>query len=105
MQAADATVDSVYRMLRLPTIRTQFPDLAEAAARDQMTYRGFFAELLMAECDDRARRRSKRRIKAAAFPCDKALRTFNFAANPKVGPAVIYTSPAANGSRTACRST
>jgi DNA replication protein DnaC len=73
-QAADAAVDQACRMLRLPTIRAQFPDLAEAAARDQMSYRGFLAELLMAECDDRARRRSERRIKAAAFPREKSLR-------------------------------
>jgi DNA replication protein DnaC len=90
-QAADAAVDSACRLLRLPTIRSQFTDLAEAAARDQMTYRGFLAELLMAECDDRARRRSERRIKAAAFPRDKALRTFNFTANPNVDPAVVHT--------------
>ncbi len=44
-QAADAAIDSACRLLRLPTIRGQFPDLAEAAARDQMTYRGFLAEL------------------------------------------------------------
>jgi DNA replication protein DnaC len=90
-QAADAAVDSACRLLRLPTIRSQFTDLAEAAARDQMTYRGFLAELLMAECDDRARRRSERRIKAAAFPRDKALRTFDFTANPNVDPAVVHT--------------
>ncbi|MEV7630695.1 IS21-like element helper ATPase IstB [Actinoplanes sp. NPDC089786] len=78
-------------MLRLPTIRGQFPDLAEAAARDQMTYRGFLAELLMAECDDRARRRSERRIKAAAFPRDKSLRAFDFDANSNVDPAVVHT--------------
>ncbi|CAL9667529.1 hypothetical protein SUDANB176_07300 [Streptomyces sp. enrichment culture] len=35
-------------MLRLPTIRAQFPEPAEAAARDRMPYRGFLAELLMA---------------------------------------------------------
>ncbi|MEV0590455.1 ATP-binding protein [Nonomuraea cavernae] len=73
-------------MLRLPSIRAQFPDLAEAAARDQMSYRGFLAELLMAECDDRARRRSERRIKAAQFPRDKSLRAFDFDANPKRRP-------------------
>ncbi|MGH3701186.1 MAG: hypothetical protein ACRDQY_17335, partial [Pseudonocardiaceae bacterium] len=28
-QAADAAVDQACRMLRLPTIRTQFPELAE----------------------------------------------------------------------------
>ncbi|GAA2170711.1 hypothetical protein GCM10009727_95300 [Actinomadura napierensis] len=33
-------------MLRLPTIRSQFGDLAEAATRDQMSYLGFLAELL-----------------------------------------------------------
>ena len=90
-QAADAAIDSACRLLRLPTIRGQFPDLAEAAARDQMTYRGFLAELLMAECDDRARRRSERRIKAAGFPREKSLRTFDFDANPSVDPAVIHT--------------
>lgn len=90
-QAADAAVDQACRMLRLPTIRAQFPDLAEAAAHEQMSYRGFLAELLMAECDDRARRRSERRIKAAAFPREKSLRTFNFDANPHVDPAVIHT--------------
>ena len=71
-QAADAAVDSACRLLRLPTIRSQFPDIAAAATREQMSYRGFLAELLMAECDDRARRRSERRIKAAAFPPGQA---------------------------------
>ncbi|GAA2530919.1 IS21-like element helper ATPase IstB [Winogradskya humida] len=89
-QAADAAIDSACRLLRLPTIRSQFGDLAEAAARDQQTYRGFLAELLMAECDDRARRRSERRIKAAAFPRDKSLRVFDFDANPYVDPAVVH---------------
>ncbi|MCZ9338399.1 ATP-binding protein, partial [Streptomyces sp. TRM76130] len=56
---------------------------------DQMSYRGFLAELLMAECDDR--RRSERRIKAAAFPREKSLRAFDFDANPSVDPAVIRT--------------
>jgi hypothetical protein len=67
-QAADAAVDQACRMPRLPTVRTQFPEMAEAAAREQMTYRGYLAELLMAECDDRAGRRSERRIKTAGFP-------------------------------------
>ncbi len=78
-------------MLRLPTIRAEFTDMAQAAAREQMSYRGFLAELLMAECDDRARRRSERRIKAAAFPREKSLRAFDFDANPNVDPAVLHT--------------
>ncbi|MFE5923684.1 IS21-like element helper ATPase IstB [Streptomyces sp. NPDC056468] len=90
-QAADAAIDSACRMLRLPTIRAQFPDIASAATREQMTYRGFLAELLIAECDDRARRRSERRIKAAGFPRQKSLRDFDFDANPNIDPAGIHT--------------
>ncbi|MFD3761223.1 IS21-like element helper ATPase IstB [Streptomyces sp. NPDC058622] len=90
-EAADAAVDQACRMLRLPTIRAQYPELAAAAAQDQMTYRGFLAELLMSECDDRARRRSERRINAASFPRDKSLRAFDFDANPAIDPAAIHT--------------
>jgi DNA replication protein DnaC len=39
----------------------------------------------------RARRRSERRIKAASFPRDKSLRTFDFDANSNIDPAVIHT--------------
>jgi DNA replication protein DnaC len=90
-QAAEAAVDTACRMLRLPTVRSQFEQTAELAVREQMTYRGFLAELLMAECDDRSRRRSERRIKAAGFPRDKSLRAFDFDANPSIDPATIHT--------------
>jgi DNA replication protein DnaC len=90
-QAADAAVDQACRMLRLPTVRAQFPEMATVAANEQMTYRGFLAELLLAECDDRTRRRSERRIKAASFPREKSVRSFDFDANPNIDPAVIHT--------------
>ena len=90
-QAADAATDQACRMLRLPTIRAEFPEIADAAAHEQMSYRAFLAELLMAECDDRSRRRSERRIKSAGFPREKSLRTFDFAANPGLDPAAIHT--------------
>lgn len=90
-QAADVAVDQACRMLRLPTIRAQFGDITEAATREQMSYRAYLAELLLAECDDRARRRSERRIRAAGFPRDKSLRAFDFEANPNVDPATINT--------------
>ncbi|ONM46386.1 IS21-like element helper ATPase IstB [Nocardia donostiensis] len=90
-QAADAAVDQACRMLRLPTVRSQFNEIAENASREQMTYRAFLAELLIAECDDRARRRSERRIRAAGFPRDKSLRAFDFDANPNIDPATIHT--------------
>jgi len=88
-QAADASVDQACRMLRLPTMRARFAEVADAAQREQLTYRGFLAELLMAECDDRDRRRSARRITAAGFPREKWLSDFDYNANPQVQPAVI----------------
>lgn len=59
--------------MRLPSIRNEFNEVADRAAKDQMAYRGFPAELLMTECDDRARRRSERRVKAAGLPREKSL--------------------------------
>jgi DNA replication protein DnaC len=90
-QAATTAIDTACRLLRLPSIRNEFSDIADRALKDQMTYRGFLAELLMAECDDRSRRRSERRIKAAGFPRDKSLRTFDFDANPNIDAATIHT--------------
>ena len=85
-QAADAAVDTAYRVLRLPTMRAGY---AAKAEREQMTYRGFLAELLMAECEDRDRRRAERRIRGAGFPRSKWLKDFDFDANPNVPPAVV----------------
>ena len=90
-QAADATVDQACRALRLPTMRARFVEVADAAEREQLTYRGFLADLLMAECDDRDRRRSERRIKAAGFPGAKWLQDFDFDANPAINPATVHT--------------
>jgi DNA replication protein DnaC len=76
-------------MLRLPTIRDRFTEIAAAAEREQMTYLGFLSELVIAECDDRTRRRAERRIRAAGFPRPKRLEEFSFEANPAINPAVI----------------
>ncbi|MEV4418079.1 IS21-like element helper ATPase IstB [Catellatospora sp. NPDC049609] len=88
-QAADAAVDTACRVLRLPTLRAQYSAIAAGAERDQMTYRGFLAELLMAECEERNRRRSERRIHAAGFPRQKWVKDFDFGANPHVEPPVV----------------
>jgi len=89
-QAPDAAVDSACRQLRLPTVRSRVGEMLTAAEKEQLTYRGFLAELLLAECDDRARRRSARRVKAAGFPRDKWVGDFDVDANPSVNPAIIH---------------
>jgi hypothetical protein len=52
-QAADAAIDTACRVLRLPAICARFAEAADKAEHDQLTYRGFLAELFMAECEDR----------------------------------------------------
>ena len=98
-EAADAAVDTACRVLRLPTIRGQFAAAADKAEREQLTYRGFLAELLMGECEDRDRRRAERQVRGAGFPRAKWLADFDFSANPGISPAVIAPWPPATGFR------
>src|SRR5215471_13211948 len=87
--AAIAAIDSATRVLRLPTIRDRFEEITAAAHREQLSYLGFLAELVMAECDDRDRRRAARRIHDAGFPRGERIDDFDFTANPSVSRAVI----------------
>jgi DNA replication protein DnaC len=84
-------VDQACRALRLPTIRTRVEESMAAATREQLSYWRFLAELLLAECNDRDRRRSVRRVKAAGFPREKWLADFDFEANSDINPAIIHT--------------
>ena len=90
--AATAAIDQGCRMLRLPTIRDRFAEIAAAAEREHLTYLGYLAELVIAECDDRDHRRAERRIRDAAFPRPKRLEDFSFDANPAINPALIGTT-------------
>jgi DNA replication protein DnaC len=88
--AARGPIDSGTRVLRLPTIRDRFEEIASAAEREQLSYLGFLAELVMAECDDRDKRRAARRIHDGGFPRTKRIEEFDFDANSRVSPAVIH---------------
>jgi DNA replication protein DnaC len=50
---------------------------------------GFLSALVIAECDDRTRRRAERRVRDPGFPRPKWLEEFSFEANPAINPAVI----------------
>lgn len=89
-EAALAAVDQACRRLRLPTIRGVLDEAIEVAKKEQLSYPGFLAELLLAEVDDRDRRSSVRRVKAAQFPRDKWLGDFDFDANPAIEAATIH---------------
>ncbi len=90
-EAADAAAGTACRVLRLPTIRGQFAAAADKAEREQLSYRGFLAELLMGECEDRDRRRAERQVRGAGFPRAKWLADFDYDANPGIVPAVVAT--------------
>lgn len=90
-QAAAAAVDQACRRLRLPTIRALVEKALTVAEKEQLTYAGFLAELLLAEVDDRDRRSTIRRVNAAGFPRPKFLADFEFDANPNINPATIHT--------------
>jgi DNA replication protein DnaC len=90
-QAIDAAIDSATRLLRLPTFRERYSEIADAAGREQLSYRAFLSELLLAECDDREERRAARRVHEAGFPRPKSLADFDFAANTAINPATINT--------------
>ncbi|WP_328459349.1 IS21-like element helper ATPase IstB [Actinoplanes sp. NBC_00393] len=87
--AADAAIETSCRVLHLPTVRSQFSEMITRAERDQLSYRGMLAELLMAECEERDRRRSQRRLQAAGFPRQKWLTDFDYTANPNINAALI----------------
>ena len=90
-QAAQAAIDQACRRLRLPTIRAVVDDAVTAATKEQLTYQGFLAELLLAEVDDRDRRSTARRVKIAGFPREKYLEDFDHDANPNINPALLNT--------------
>ncbi len=90
-QAVEAAIDAAARALRLPTLRERYAEIAAAAEREHLSYKGFLAELLLAECDDRDARRAARRVHEAAFPRPKSLADFDYAANPAINPATINT--------------
>ncbi|WP_207799549.1 ATP-binding protein, partial [Tsukamurella pulmonis] len=73
-----------------PTVRSMIDQHLTAAAKQQLSYQGFLAELLLAEVDDRDRRSTVRRVKAAGFPREKWLADFDFDANPDIEAATIH---------------
>jgi DNA replication protein DnaC len=88
--AAEAAIVAACRELHLPTIRTEAGRLADQAAKARLTHRGYLAEVLTAEVDDRDTRRRARRVVEARFPRLKHLNDFDTAASP-IADATIAT--------------
>lgn len=87
--AADACIHSACLRLHLPTVRSKAGGLADQAARQSITHRGYLAEVLAAEVDHRDIRRRSRLVHEARFPRLKRLDEFDLAAAPTVNPATL----------------
>jgi DNA replication protein DnaC len=85
----DAQIDEACRLLRLPTIRTRYEELATGSRRDGLSYTQFLAELLEIECQDREVRRKVRMVRDAKFPRPKRVEDFEFDKNPNVSAEVV----------------
>ena len=62
--------------LRLPTMRSGFPQVAEQARADSSSYEQFLLTLVDQERDVRRQRRVARALRASHLPLDKTLETF-----------------------------
>ena len=102
--AAAAAIEPACRTLRLPTIRTRFAEIAAAAEREQLTYLGFLAELVMAECDDRTAAAPNAGSPPPGSPAPNGSKTSTSPPTPPSTPPPCTNSPPAAGSATANRS-
>jgi DNA replication protein DnaC len=75
--------------LHLPTIAAEAPRIADDATHQRLTHRGFLAEVLAAEVDERAQRRRARRLLEAHFPRRKRLEDFDTTVAAGVPPATV----------------
>ncbi|HMH53103.1 MAG TPA: IS21-like element helper ATPase IstB [Candidatus Acidoferrum sp.] len=71
-------LDGLLRRLHLPTVRRLYPDLAERAETEDMTYRDFLAVLMAEETAHRAQTRIQRCVRRAHFPFLKTIDEYDF---------------------------
>lgn len=84
-----AEIQTLCREIRLPSIFRDCEALAEELHQKQGHPLTLLHELLLVEREDRAVRRTARRIKEAGFPQLKTIQGFNFSRNPRISEARI----------------
>ena len=83
----EASIHQHCKVLRTPTIGSQFARMADEAMREKQSHMGYLEVLLAAEVDEREHRTVQRRIIEAHLPRMKTLEEFDFAQTPKVSAA------------------
>lgn len=77
MSAIDrhAELGAMLHTLRLPAMAETFADLAVKAAKGGLTHEAFLYELVRAECEQRAQRRTARLLHQSGLPQEKTFQT------------------------------
>jgi DNA replication protein DnaC len=91
MAAASPTVllDHYLKQLKLPSMHREYRSLAQTCAKEKADYLTYLLQLAERELIDREQRAAERRIKAARFPVQKTLESFDFAAQPSLNKSLI----------------
>lgn len=89
VELQQAAVRQHCKLLRMPTVSTQFDTMAEQAIRARQSHVGYLEALLAAELEEREKNTVERRIREAHLPKTKTLEEFDFAEAPKVSAAQI----------------
>jgi DNA replication protein DnaC len=77
------------KALKLPTMLAECEKVSARCAAENADHLAFLLQLCELELIDRERRASDRRLKAARFPNDKTLDTFDFTAQPSLNKPLI----------------
>lgn len=85
------TIQQACQMLRLPTVRAQFAQLAEEAIRAQQSHLEYLDALLQVELEERTQRQVAQRLRDAHLPRLKTLEEFDFSQCPQVAPMQVRT--------------
>ena len=72
------------KALKMPTMFAECEKVAALCSKDNVDHLGFLLQLCELELLERERKAATRRLKAARFPNQKTLDTFDFAAQPSV---------------------
>ena len=82
-------LDHYLKLLKLPTIKREYKNIAAACAKEGQDAIECLARLCERECLEREQRAAERRIRAAGFPIIKTLDTFDFAAQPSINRPLV----------------
>jgi DNA replication protein DnaC len=77
------------KALKLPTILAECEKVASRCAADNVDHLGFLLQLCELELLERERKAAIRRLKAANFPNNKTLDSFDFSAQPSVNKVLV----------------